>query len=148
MGSVALADPHDDLVYQRYSQKLKPSPIRYEDDKTFTELTRPATQQDVEKGKAIFTFEGLGPSRVWKLPKCPNFCEWSSLKDYSLGTYEDNGVLKTNFDNCGDVCQAEDSKSMANGSGISDSFASTARRLSPPMMSIFHSLVIVMRPDK
>ena len=81
-GNFALGDAHNDLVYQRYSRKVTPSKIHYEFGMKFTELGRPATQTDLDKGAAVFTFEGLGPSRVWKLPECPMFCEWPSLKDF------------------------------------------------------------------
>jgi len=102
----ARADAHDDAVYQRYSRKVTPGKIPYEFDMKFTELTRPGTQQDVEKGTAVFTFDGLGPSRVWKLPKCPIFCEWPSLKDYPFPGQ--SGPGGTNFNDFGYVCQAEE----------------------------------------
>ena len=96
----------DEVVYRQYSQKLRPSKIPYEFGMKFTELTRPATPEDVEKGAAVFTFEGLGSTRVWKLPQCPIFCSWSSLKDYPFpGQAYSNW---TNFDNFGYVCQAEE----------------------------------------
>jgi len=100
------ADSHDDSVYQRYSRRVTPGKIPYEFDMKFTELKRPGTQQDVENGGAVFTFEGIGSSRVWKLPKCPIFCEWPSLKDYPFGGQSNSA--KTNFDDFGNVCQAEE----------------------------------------
>ena len=105
-GLNAWADAHDEAVYQRYSHKVKPGKIPYEFGMKFTELTRPGTQQDVEKGSAVFTFAGMGPSRVWKLPECPIFCEWPSLKDYPFEGQ--SGPAMTNFDNFGYVCQAEE----------------------------------------
>src|SRR5437867_3510713 len=69
-------------------------------------LKRPGSKLDVETGAAVFTFAGLGPSRVWKLPKCPIFCEWPSLKDYPFEGQ--NGSFKTNLDDYGYVCQAEE----------------------------------------
>jgi HEAT repeat protein len=105
-GPRAWADAHDDAVFQRYSRKVTPGKIQYEFGMKFKELTRPATQQDVEKGSAVFTFEGLGPSRVWKLPECPNFCDWPSLKDYPFPGQ--NGLARTNFNDFGYVCQAEE----------------------------------------
>jgi HEAT repeat protein len=106
--SIVIADSHDDVVYQRYGRKIGPSKIAYDFDMKFTELKKPATPQDFEKDAAVFTFDGLGPSRVWRLPECPVYSEWSSLKDYSFGTWVDKGVLKTNYDNSGNVCQAEE----------------------------------------
>src|SRR5688572_8828877 len=95
----ALADSHDELVYQRYSRNIAPGKIPYEFDMKFTELVRPATKQDVEIGKAVFTFEGFGESRVWKLPKCPIWCEWPSLNKYPFEGQSDS--KKTNFNNYG-----------------------------------------------
>src|SRR4051812_14780253 len=73
-------DKHDALVYGSLSRKIQPTKIKYPAD-SFTEwkhaeLDHPATKQDVAQGKAVFTFDGLGERRVWKLPKCPIFCEW------------------------------------------------------------------------
>jgi HEAT repeat protein len=100
----AFADAHDDAVYQRYSPKVTPSKIAYEFDMKFNELSRPATQADVDKGAAVFTLQGVGPARVWKLPKCPMFCEWPSLKDFPF----ENNSNETNFDDFGDIVQAEE----------------------------------------
>ncbi|MCX6925599.1 MAG: hypothetical protein NT154_20675 [Verrucomicrobia bacterium] len=98
--------PSDEVVYQRYSRKLWPGKIPYEFGMKFTELTRPGTPEDVERGAAVFTFEGLGSTRVWKLPQCPIFCSWSSLRDFPFpGQAYSNW---TNFDNFGYVCQAEE----------------------------------------
>jgi HEAT repeat protein len=102
----ASADSHDEIVYQRFSRKVTPGKIPYEFGMTFTELTHAGTKADVEKGAAVFTFEGLGPSRVWKLPECPIFCEWPSLKDYPFEGQSDS--VETNFDDFGYVCQAEE----------------------------------------
>jgi HEAT repeat protein len=106
LGPANSALPADEVVYQRYSRKLRPSKIPYEFGMKFTELTHPGTPEDVEKGAAVFTFEGLGSTRVWKLPQCPIFCSWSSLKDFPFpGQAYSNW---TNFDNSGYVCQAEE----------------------------------------
>jgi hypothetical protein len=96
----------DEVVFQLYSRKLRPTKIPYEFGMKFTELTRPATPEDVERGAAVFTFEGLGSTRAWKLPQCPIFCSWSSLKDYPFPGQTDSNW--TNFDNFGYVCQAEE----------------------------------------
>ena len=105
-GPQAWADAHDEVVYLRYSRKVTLGKIPYEFGMKFKELTRPGTQQDVEKGSAIFTFEGLGASRIWKLRECPNFCEWPTLKDYPFPGQ--NGLARTNFNDFGYVCQAEE----------------------------------------
>ncbi|MDB6064930.1 MAG: hypothetical protein JWR26_1138 [Pedosphaera sp.] len=102
----AWAGAHDDAVYQRYSRKVSPGKVLYDFDMKFTELTRPGTQEEVDKGTAIFTFDGLGSSQVWKLPECPIFCEWPSLKDYPFEGQ--SGATRTNYQKFGYVCQAED----------------------------------------
>jgi hypothetical protein len=60
-------DAHDKLVYSRYAKQLQPSGVKVlirDHSKVVysTELDRPATKMDVEAGRAIFTFEGLGES--------------------------------------------------------------------------------------
>jgi hypothetical protein len=52
---------------------LRPGEFSIRDKLKHTELTRPATKEDVAGGKAVFSLEGLGKRRVWKLPECPNF---------------------------------------------------------------------------
>ena len=44
-------------------------PSRLPNDEEPTQLDRPATKEDVESGKAIFSFEGLGERRVVELPE-------------------------------------------------------------------------------
>jgi hypothetical protein len=100
------ADASDDAVFRRYSRKVTPGKIAYEFGMKFTELTHPGTQRDVDRGAAVFTFEGLGASHVWKLPACPIFCQWPSLKDYPFEGQSD--PTRTNFNNYGYVCQAEE----------------------------------------
>ncbi|PWU09828.1 MAG: hypothetical protein C5B50_26590 [Verrucomicrobia bacterium] len=101
----ALADSHDEIVYRRFSRTPKPTPIHYEFDMKFVELSRPAIQRDVENGNAIFTFEGLGNRRIWKLPKCPMFSEWPAFGD-SLSV--SGGTNVSSADTSGCVCQAEE----------------------------------------
>lgn len=67
-------DAHDKLVYGRYARTLQPSSVKVLVTQTTigmktTQLDRPATKKDVEAGRAIFTFEGLGETRIWKLPE-------------------------------------------------------------------------------
>jgi HEAT repeat protein len=100
-GRCALGDTADDLVYSRYNQTVLPGKIHYEFDMKFVELARPATQKDVDAGKAVFTFEGLGSSRVWKLPSTPIFCQWPAFRDHLFPG-------QSNFDNYGYICQAEE----------------------------------------
>ena len=72
-------DAHDKVVYGRYTRKLAPSPIKLGWPPKFRELDHSATMADVESGKAIFTFDGLGEARVWSLPKCCHDNKWPSL---------------------------------------------------------------------
>src|SRR5436853_566551 len=104
----AFAAPQDDPVFQRYGRKLKPSPIQYEFDMKIDQLERPATQKEVDRGAAIFTFDGLGTTRVWRLPTCPMSGHWVALRDFPLGIGERDGVIATNLDNFGLVIQAEE----------------------------------------
>src|SRR5436309_5763742 len=106
--SVSVADPHDEVVYKQNSRKLKPNSLHYKYDMKFTELDHPAARADVDKGSALFTFEGLGPTRVWKLPKCPVSGHWVALRDYPLDVWQRDGVTTTNQDNFGCICQAEE----------------------------------------
>ena len=73
-------DARDKLVYRRYSRELAPSPIKFDWPPKVRELDHPANKADVASGKAIFTFDGLGESRVWRLPKCCGpFACWPEL---------------------------------------------------------------------
>jgi len=65
--SQGIFDVHDKLVYKRYSRRLASSVIKFEPRMRFSELDRPATKTDVELGKAIFTFDGLGEARASQL---------------------------------------------------------------------------------
>ena len=96
-------DAHDKLVYGRYSKKLQPTAYKLDRDKEPRQLDHPATKKDVEAGKAIFSFEGLGQSRVWKLPG-KEFTETFPLTGQwpVLTTPQQSGN--------GQICQAEDLK--------------------------------------
>jgi hypothetical protein len=65
---VLAEDPHDQLVYSRYRRAFQPTTYKVDWNAKTTQLSTPATQEDVAKGKAVFSFEGLGEARVWKLP--------------------------------------------------------------------------------
>lgn len=89
-------DAHDELVYGRYSRTIGPIAIKYERRMSFPELNRPATKVDVELGKAIFSFDGLGEVRIWPLPdRCP---VWSRCRTFG------------NARQAGYICQAEELK--------------------------------------
>jgi HEAT repeat protein len=98
--ALAEDDAHDKLVYGRYVRTLQPSRVkvlvtRTTNDMKTTQLDRPATRKDVEAGRAIFTFEGLGETRIWNLPEPSLNAEWPALSTpHSVGS--------------GWVCQAEE----------------------------------------
>ena len=93
-------DAHDKLVYGRYARTLSPSGVKVLVTRTTiemktTQLDRPATKKDVEAGRAVFTFEGLGETRIWKLPEPSLSAVWTTL---STPTFICSGW----------VCQAEE----------------------------------------
>ena len=96
-------DAHDKLVYSRYSKKIQPTAYKVEPRGTQSQLDRPATKKDVEAGNAIFSFQGLGEARVWKLPG-KEFNETFPLTGQwpVLTTPRQSGN--------GKICQAEDLK--------------------------------------
>ncbi len=96
-------DAHDKLVYSRYSKKVQPTAYKLNRDKEQYQLDRPATKKSVEAGDAIFSFEGLGEARVWKLPG-EGFSETFPVTGQwpVLATPRQSGN--------GEVCQAEDLK--------------------------------------
>ena len=61
-------DPHDKLVYSRYSRKCQPTTFKLPPREERVQLDHPATLEDVKAGLAIFSFEGLGKRRVAELP--------------------------------------------------------------------------------
>ena len=96
-------DAQDKLVYGRYSRGVQASNVKYPrtgDHVTREELDHPATKEDVENGRAVFTFEGLGTARVWKLPKCPIQAKWPAEEKHATDDDPSRGR--------GYVCQAEE----------------------------------------
>ena len=67
--SLAEQDAHDRLVYSGCSRALQPTAYKLPNDEARTQLDQPATKDDVEAGKAIFSFEGLGQRRLAELPE-------------------------------------------------------------------------------
>ena len=78
-GHVRADDAHDKLIYGRYSRRLAPSLIKFDWPPKVCELDHPATMADVAAGKAIFTLDGLGESRVWRIPSCCEDNRWPSI---------------------------------------------------------------------
>ena len=70
--SQAEEDPHNKLVYSRYSRQCQPTAYKVRDRGERAQLDHPATKEDVENGDAIFSFEGLGKRRVWKIDVFPS----------------------------------------------------------------------------
>lgn len=69
--SLVAEDAHDKLVYSRFSRKFQPTAYKTRYGEERVQLDRPATKEDVEAGRAIFSFEGLGEARVWKMAPFP-----------------------------------------------------------------------------
>lgn len=65
-------DPHDPLVYGRYSRGFSPTEFKVGGPA----LDRPATPADVAAGRAIFSLQGLGDVRIWQLPEHPVHATW------------------------------------------------------------------------
>jgi len=99
-----LCGDHDALVYQRYSRDETPASHKDDSELKWVELTAPATAEDVKAGKAIFTFEGLGERRVWKLSKTPRSARWFASKRHPI-KYSDGS---TGYSVHGSVLQAEE----------------------------------------
>jgi len=53
---------------------------------SFPRLDRPATRDDVDQNRAIFSLEGKTPARVISLPLHPMPARWTTLKDYPFHT--------------------------------------------------------------
>jgi len=49
---------------------------------TLEPLDHPATKEDVEHGRAIFSLEGQGEVRLWKMPSVPTKARWVALKQF------------------------------------------------------------------
>ncbi len=64
----AAGDAHDALVYSRYRTGFQPTIYKVDRKSKQTQLDVPATMKDVADGKAVFSLEGLGEARVWRLP--------------------------------------------------------------------------------
>jgi HEAT repeat protein len=115
-------DAHDKLVYERYRREIQPSAINSHSDMKHAELDRPATKADVESGRAIFSLEGLGEVRVWRLPdRCPvTGCWWTTSSaprteaGHAAATNEPKAERRIGADGrrelLGYVCQAEELK--------------------------------------
>lgn len=84
--------------------ELRPFPVKGEYGMKFPPLGRAATKEDVEAARAIFSLQGMGEARVWKLPEYPTFARWSKLKNHP--EKQDDGT--TYHDTRGYVCQAEE----------------------------------------
>lgn len=101
----ALAAADEDPVFRRYEKKVIPSKLIKLDAAVMrVALDHPATNADVKAGRAIFTLEGLGESRVWKMPRCPIPATWTTLKQFPKESADGSPA----FANYGHVLQAEE----------------------------------------
>jgi hypothetical protein len=76
-------------------------------------LDHPATPEDVQAGRAIFTLTGQGAARVVPLAEWPAYARWSTLKDYPITRTEVDPKTRqqktvAGFDQDGVVWQAEE----------------------------------------
>jgi hypothetical protein len=83
---------------------------------SFQQLDHPASRDEVKKGLAIFSLEGEGEVRLWKMPCYPMEGEWTTLKDspYTRCEYNSetkkNEVVITGYEQSGGIWQAEEVK--------------------------------------
>jgi len=83
---------------------------------SFQQLDHPASRDEVKKGLAIFSLEGEGEVRLWKMPCYPMEGEWTTLKDSPYTRYEynpetkKNEVVITGYEQSGGIWQAEEVK--------------------------------------
>lgn len=104
MDHLAMAEDSADPVYRRYKKEVVPSVFTEEQASKLHALPAVATQKDVDAGRAVFTLEGLGEVRQWKLPRCPGYAVWTTLKQFPVQT--DNGP--SSYEISGQVIQAEE----------------------------------------
>ena len=62
-------------VLKRFGGRFTP-PCSNADDLVFPALDRPASAKQAKAGEAIFSLEGLGQRRLWKMPKRPLAVRW------------------------------------------------------------------------
>jgi len=78
----------------------------------FPELDHPATNEEAAAGSAIFSLEGKGERRVFKLPNYPFRANWTSLKDRRVVQYGQRADGTTTdsitYPQEGSIWQAED----------------------------------------
>jgi hypothetical protein len=73
-------------------------------------LGKPATPGDVASGRAIFSLEGQGETRLASMPGFPQPASWVTLKDCPVGGKSADGVEHRWYDTDGYVWQAEEVK--------------------------------------
>jgi hypothetical protein len=73
-------------------------------------LGKPATPGDVASGRAIFSLEGQGETRLASMPALPQPASWVTLKDSPVGGKSADGVDHLWYDTDGYVWQAEEIK--------------------------------------
>jgi len=105
--------------FRRYADRYVPSAAArrswYISNPQFTlePLGRPAAKEDVERGRAIFSLEGQGEVRLWKLPSVPAKARWVALKQFPYLQFdfdEETGksTPKMGYLQDGQVWQAEE----------------------------------------
>ncbi|MBN2383600.1 hypothetical protein JXQ70_12040 [bacterium] len=79
----------------------------------FPTTEKPATKEDVALGRAIFSLEGKGASRLWAMPARPMNAEWPTINVFPRGSSHWDGQTKKMIRNVyqdpqGKVWQAEE----------------------------------------
>ena len=79
---------------------------------TFPLRTRPATAEEVRRGGAIFSLDGVGPARVVPLPDLPRAARWTTLKEVATVSRQRDATGKSlpvsGYHQDGKVWQAEE----------------------------------------
>lgn len=87
----------------RYAPHLPKRDEYWEEDEAciaFERLDHPATRDKVKRGLAIFSLEGEGELRLWRMPVYPLEAEWTAI--------EDSSSTRRRTDKSGGVWQAEE----------------------------------------
>lgn len=100
---------------RKYGERFQADGIRSVEVK-LPLLDRPATPEDVQAGRAIFTLAGQGETRVVPLPQRPAPARWLTLKDYPVSQVFFDAKTKqqktvAGYDQDGPVWQVEEVRS-------------------------------------
>lgn len=95
----------------RFTLAAHPGMHDFSDSKVhlkFPILAKPATHEDVAAGRAIFSLEGQGETRLANLPGFPQQARWLTLKNMPIDLTSQDGVTHREYNTNGYVWQAEE----------------------------------------